>query len=602
MFLERRSSFLTKFPEALFSLLLFIAPFSSGQPKKPANDRTILTISQRRALARPILLHAESVSSAYDPTAKATLLYRAAGAWFELDPSHATSLYVESFEAARDSDPRFRADIETQILNELMSISPVKVLDLLKDADPRTQGKVYRSLMDLAFVGRDNGLAIRVFARAIQYYKAHPDTARFHWGLANLIAGSYEQLPSDLVLRAIDVVLVQGEELEKQEPGLRFSMNGAKLPSGFEFHSNFDFQLFAVIPVMRRLDPSRAAALLSQHSEVDANIKQFPEGLRSLDELGIGFSEAEGGGPDVRVAHHLEPEGLQGYDSVDKAPKTLAAQDLGLEFTTPRDLNSLPVTGFLRSVSDIGGMVRSYVNVTQQNEVRDPSLMEEEVALFDPAGSCPADISHLLAGVNSSPITRKLCVEGGGPLGHGWCSHSIDMFPRASLLQAVAERCAYYRNPEAARQALRDQLAVIDQIPETDRLEYLLVVADLYLRLGDRPAAADAVAGGFAAAQAVYARDSGAASLENVPRLVWASAEAYRRVITLGVNADRIAMRTAIDQIPNPVLAELERVMMARSLLGVPVREYLIAYPRNGYCVVGVNAACEVLPQPAVKH
>jgi hypothetical protein len=183
MFLERRNSFLTKFPEVLLSLLLFVAPFCCAQPNKLATDRTFLTISQRRALARPILLHAESVSAAYKPTAKAILLYRVAGAWFELEPSHAASLYVEAFDAARESDPKFRADIESQILNELMSISPAKVLDLLKDADPRTQGKVYSSLMDLAFAGRDNGLAIRVFAPAIQYYEAHPDTARFHLGV-----------------------------------------------------------------------------------------------------------------------------------------------------------------------------------------------------------------------------------------------------------------------------------------------------------------------------------------------------------------------------------------------------------------------------------
>jgi hypothetical protein len=418
--------------------------------------------------------------------------------------------------------------------------------------------------------------------------------------LANLIAGSYEQLPSDLVLRAIDIVLSQGEELEKQQPGLHFSMNGAKLPSGFEFHSNYDFQLFAVIPVMRRLDPGRAAALLSQHSEVEAKIKQFPEGLRSLDELGIGFSEDEGGGPDVRVAHHLEPEGLQGYDRVDKAPKTLAARDLGLEFSVPTDLNMLPVTGFLRSVDD--SMVRSFVNITLANEDRDPSLTEAEVALLDQSGSCPADISHRLDEVNVSPITRGLCMAGGGPLQHMWCSHSIDMFPRASMLQAVAEHCAYYRNPEAARQALRDQLVVIDQMPEADRLEYLLVVADLYLRLGDRKAAANAVGRGFAAAQAVYARDSSAAPLENVPKVVWPSAEAYRRMITLGVNADLDATRKAIGQISDPTLAELERTMVARSLLGVSVHGYLIAYPKSGYCVVGVNASCEVLPQPDVKH
>jgi hypothetical protein len=220
MFLERQNSFLTKLPEALL-LSLFVASLCCAQSNRLATDRTILTISQRRALARSLLLHAEIHSAAFETTPKAILRYRAAGAWFELDPSRATSLYVEAFNAARESDPRFRADIEAQILNELMAISPARVLDLIKDTDPKTQGKVYRSLMDVAFAEHDNRMAARVFAAVIRYHQANPDTAPFHWGLANLVAGSYEQLPSDLVLHAIDIVLAQGEELEKQQPGFQ---------------------------------------------------------------------------------------------------------------------------------------------------------------------------------------------------------------------------------------------------------------------------------------------------------------------------------------------------------------------------------------------
>ena len=589
-----------RFPFALLPLLAVISPFSCAQSNKLATDRTILTISERRALARPILLHAESVSSTFDPTSKANLLYRAAGAWYGLDPSHAMSLYVQAFDAARESDPRLRADIEDQILDELMSISSAKVLDLLKDTDPKTQAKVYRSLMDLAFAERDNGLAARVFAAAIQYYQAYPDTAPFHWGLANLIAGSYEQLPTQLLPRAIDTVLSQAADVDKQQPESHFVISAMHGVPGIEFHSNYDFQLFAIIPALQRSAPERATAFLSQHPEIGADVKRFPDGIRSLDELGFPFGEAQGGGTDVRVTHHLEPDRLQGYDTVGKGPQSLAARDLGLEFTVPRDLNTLPVTGFLRSVSD--GQVNSFVNITLTNEDMEPSLTGAEVALLEPSGACPADMSHRLEDINASPITRGQCIALGGPMDHMRCSQSIDRFPRADILQAVAEHCTYHQNSEAARLALRDQLEVLDQMPALVRMEYLLTVADLYLRIGDRQAAADVVSRGFAAVQAVYARDSSAASLANVPKVIWSSAEAYRRVITLGVNADPDATRKAIDQIPDPVLAELERVMMARSLLGVPVHGYLIAYPKNGYCAVAVNTFCDTLPTADVQH
>jgi hypothetical protein len=55
-------------------------------------------------------------------------------------------------------------------------------------------------------------------------------------------------------------------------------------------------------------------------------------------------------------------------------------------------------------------------------------------------------------------------------------------------------------------------------------------------------------------------------------------------MITLGVNADLETTRKAINQIPDPELAELERTTLARSLLGVPVRRYMETKPTGSFC------------------
>ncbi len=495
-------------------------------------------------------------------------------------------LYVDAFDAARAADPAIRVVLEDEILDELLPLAPIRVLDLLPDAEPMAQSRVYASLMDLAYLRADNALAAHVFAAAVQYYEAHPDTQIYHWGLANLIAGSYQQLPSALVLHAIDVTLAQSEQVKSPTPAGPFSASRGE-GTRIAFNSNYDFQLFAVIPALQRFDPARAAELLSEHTEVAAEIKRYPKGLVSLDEAGLAFSEPNFSWPFHRVGYHPMSEGQEAYNAIGNPQQTLSALDLGLEFTIPRDTNALHVTGFVNPFADSGDST-SRINVTQSSEFRIDTLTDEEFSILQPAASCPSDIAHRLELAMAAPLVRKECRSFGGPLSHPWCYSERDDFPRADLVQALAERCTFYSNPAGARLALHDQVDGLEQLPEVNRLDYLDVVADLYLRLGDRQSAADVVQSGFAAAHALYDRDSASGVVAKLPKGVWPSAEAYRRVITLGVNADLDVTRRAVDQIADPALGELERVMMARALLGVPIGRYMIVYPNSGLCTVGI--------------
>src|SRR5882757_5811810 len=102
---------------ALLAATLFV---SCAQQVTRANHPTLLTLLSREGIARPILLHAESTSVAFDPASRSLLLYRTAGAWLPLDPSHSVALYRESFISARDSAPPIRRYLEDAILNDLL--------------------------------------------------------------------------------------------------------------------------------------------------------------------------------------------------------------------------------------------------------------------------------------------------------------------------------------------------------------------------------------------------------------------------------------------------------------------------------------------------
>jgi hypothetical protein len=538
-----------------------------------------------------MLKEAELSVMTLDSASRALALFRIAGGWFAIDPSHAIQVYKEAFTAARDCDPAIRKYVENDILNDLLPLSPSDVLDILPSAEPETQEQLFGALINFALSQGDYRLAARafdsavttgilpqratihllaslpqgetertrVFSAAAEYYRVHPDPESFHWGFAALIAHFYEQLPSQVVLRAIGTVLAEGEQQEKERPGGSSGVQfGAK---SLTSHSPFEFQLFAVAPAMRHLDPGQVRRLLRQHPEVKANLKRFPRGLASFDTQDF-TPERE----IVRVDHR-KPEGLQLYNTVDER-QNLSPLDMGLEFTIPRNVHLLGVNGSTLFYANPGS---------------------PEASALNEGNTCPKDLVRRLAMARAVPVLRKEPFSCGGPLGHMWCSY-IDTFPRAALIQVMAERCTYYDDPGGARRALHEQLELVDQIPEEHRIEFLAVAADLYLRLGDRQAAADVVHRGLVAARAVYQQNLGSQTLEKVSKGIWPAAEAYRRMIALGVSADLEATRKAIDEIPDPGFAQLERTMLARSLLGVPVRRYMEMKASGSFCTIETEA------------
>jgi hypothetical protein len=74
--------------------------------------------------------------------------------------------------------------------------------------------------------------------------------------------------------------------------------------------------------------------------------------------------------------------------------------------------------------------------------------------------------------------------------------------------------------------------------------------------------------------------------LKDIPKPFWPATEGYRRMITLGVNVSYESTEAMVRQIDDPVLREYEKIMLARALLGVPVRRYFTKLP-GGSLLVG---------------
>src|SRR5260370_13149953 len=133
----------------------------------PQYEAPLLTLPERAALARPLLLHAEAVAPADDPANRALLLYRAAGAWLDLDRSHAVELDRQCCAAARLVESKsLRKDVERDILYDLLPLSPSAFLDLTSQAEPETQNYLYRAAINFSLTQGDLPGAIKAFDQA----------------------------------------------------------------------------------------------------------------------------------------------------------------------------------------------------------------------------------------------------------------------------------------------------------------------------------------------------------------------------------------------------------------------------------------------------
>jgi hypothetical protein len=565
----------------------------ANQPAKPP-----LALTRREALARPLLLHAESASAAFDSTSRAIILYRVAGAWLPLDRTRSVQMYRQAFVASRESSLTVRQYIQDEIEDDLVLISPSDALDLVPSAEAPIQPRLFSAIVAYYFFKADypaathafevaiaNGVfpdraaailaaslpanasaeRLRVLKVAVEYYRSHPTHDDFHWRLANLVARFCAQLPRELVLQATDIVLGDAEQQDKEHPaGSAVTMSFGE--NKMSFLSDYDFQFFAVAPALQHFDATRAAELLAQHPQVAASLKHYPDGLLSLDTRGSSLQ-------DDWIRPNTNVFRLNLYNRAEEA-QNLSPADMGLEFTIPRNLNILGVTGL--------GFGFAYASPTSP-----------EGAVLNSKERCPSDVMHRLELARAVPLTRKIAVTCGGFNGDS-CTYA-DTFPRASVFEDFAVNCEELDNGAAARAALQAELEVLGQVPEKQRVQYLAAAADTYLRLGDREAATKVVETGFAAARALYDQEASLRALRDFPKGVWGAAEAYREMTTLGVNASLDATEKWIDDIPDPQLRELERVMIARALVGVPVRRYFTAADGGGFYVQEVEATFDRL-------
>lgn len=538
-------------------------------PVNPSTGAEDLPWAKRQALALEILASVQA-SGPSDSMALPLQLYRVAGAWAPFDASRAASLYREAFSFARGANIKVREPLETAILNELLPLSPSSVAELVPDAEAETQNRLFASLIiywlyqgeyPKAIEAFDSAVArgilpkdgvtlallttlstkssvddrAHVFGEVIRYCRPHPE----HYdALASWVDRLYTQMPPGLVHDAVHTVLVEAEMDDWRHPWGGISLGGGS--GSVKLHSHYDLELFRVGPALQKLGPNEFSELINRHREVADALNRFPNGFRSLAPNDYLFSY-------VVIPNHPKPADLDVWSNPGD-PLNLMPQDLGLELSRPR-----PLAGF------IGGDYLYQPNGPEQRIVAQ-------------LRACPPDVLQRLAELAPTvPIQRKVPFSCEGPTTGVWCSY-LDTYPRVDLFESVASGCINLGNAAGSQAALHDLDDILSQVPEQRRVDFIAQEADFYLHLGEGRAAADVVDEGFRLAANVYDRDAKSATLKGFPASLWDAAEIYRRMVTLGVYASLDRTREIVSGIPDASLRAMEEVMMARALLGVPVR------------------------------
>jgi len=320
------------------SFLVVTAPIIAAQEKTSQETSTTTAIAQPPAatsnvstaktaakppkltadqvLANQTLESAESQARGLEAPMRSYSLLQIAVAFAASNPAKARGLLQDAFTAslAVQDDDLARSTLQEDIFRALTPISVSDVEERLVRAEPRPRKQAAQDIISRDVESKQFGRAIdlvqqitsldefpyaaaarlletlpaemsaekqTLFASAVASYRAHEHKGSYGTvgdnTFTTLVTRYGDSLPPKLVLEAIDELLSQAK---KSDEKLAITVGGSG--GAATFNSNYDYQLFALLPLLRRLDDSAADRLLEENAALRATVQQYPNGIDSV--------------------------------------------------------------------------------------------------------------------------------------------------------------------------------------------------------------------------------------------------------------------------------------------------------------------------------
>ena len=505
-------------------------------------------LTARRRQAIHLLKCARGEAAALDPPMRALVLWEIAKGYEQLDLSEADALRREAFSAAlsiemgRTFNPeecfasdgcRTKQRLQREILQSILSRSPVLVEELLPSAEANTRRAVVGSLITeyvnrksfahaeeiltrlvleegfpyhaanqlmLALPREDTGSKLTIFAEAVESFRQHgDDSIPDSQDLATILLSFWRELPPPTVLDAIDALL---EQAKASEESGKMHITFKSRKGNAAFSSSYEYRLFQLLPVLTELDSARAEDLLREDQENKALLQQFPGGYESLVSVPQDTSTTSG--------------------------KSSGNFSLAYQFGSPS-----PQT----SSFQLQGQWMEQVN-SKREQIENEAKKDPRQATADALGL---------------PAVSSLFPDG--------------QSPRAETLLTIS-RMAAAGNPSASRTALEELHKTLADLSLVQQARLIITLAEVYLQLGDAESARETVKDGLKIAEKLYARDSDIADPNQVIKAEWPSADAWWRLVSLAAHISPAFASQIITEIPDPEIATLVKVEFGRTLLG----------------------------------
>ncbi len=243
-------------------------------------------------------------------------LLQIAEAFAASDPAKARGLLQDAFSASLSvqDDPFARENLQQDIFRALIPISMSDVEERLAQAEPRPrkqaadgiiaryiEKKQFGKAVDLvqqvasldefpyaaggrlmdALPAEMNAEKQTLFASAAASYRAHEHKGAFGTigenSFTGLLVRFGDTIPPKLALESIDEILSQARKNDD-----KFSVTVGGEGGSATFNSNYEYQLFSVLPLLRKLDESGADKLLEENAALQSTMQQYPNGMDSV--------------------------------------------------------------------------------------------------------------------------------------------------------------------------------------------------------------------------------------------------------------------------------------------------------------------------------
>ena len=529
-------------------------------------------LSEEQKLAFSTLEVSESTSRGFEAPLRSYGLLQIGSTFTTIDANKARGLLRDAFTASLEihDDDDTKSHIQQEIFRALLPISQADVEELLPQAEisarkPTTDVIVGRYAEKREF---DKGLELvsqltsadefpygsasrlmdampaemaaekqSLFTQAVASYKNH-EHKRMMIGndtLTGMVVHFAASMPPKLVLQGIDEILDQ-TKASAQDQNSNVSLMGTS--GSVSFTSAYQFELFALLPILQKLDPDRAKELLDENQNLQAALQQYPQGMSSL------MPPAPPPGPAQAAPGAATPNPVSGKPGGSANTRTT----------------------FRTITSDKPGPGGTVAGMPAINAAADYQRRDAQARLESIAQEAESDPVQAIAHSMTLPLQLD------GPVGAG--------SPRADALETIA-RANVKKKPEGAQAALTELRKVIVDLPPRTQVQYLSSAADLYLQMDDKDKADKVVSEGFKVAEKLLELDTNPDSPNEALKAWWPSTDAYRRFVDVETKISDRATLNVLKEIKDPEIRATESIMFARSLLGLPLKRFTVVEKRG---------------------